>query len=145
MAVSVGPVAGTELFIDDPGASPTFTVSIGSISNLGDLLQQFNEVKIEALDSGTTYSLKGTEEFPNISLVLNRKDDDAGQIALKAASAATRGDLYNFKILEVDGGTSIWKGEVFGYGTAYGGVNNVRMVKTSISIRPETLTVTLGT
>ena len=36
------------------------------------------------------------------------------------------------------GTTTSWKGECFGFGTTYGGPNNLRQVKTEISIRPET-------
>jgi hypothetical protein len=70
---------------------------------------------------------------------MNRNDSDAGQLALKAAASATRGTLYPFKVLEVDGGYVTWQGEVFGYGPSYGSVNTVRSVKTSVSIRPSTV------
>jgi hypothetical protein len=100
---------------------------------------------VESIGSGDTYQVKGTRNLPNVDLTLNRNDSDAGQVALKAASEATRGTLYNFKIVETDGGIALWKGEVFGYGPSYGGVNVLRTVKTSVSIRPSTLTITLGT
>ena len=108
------------------------------------LPQAFTEIKVESIGSGDSYSIKGTQDFPNFALVLNRNDSDAGQVALKAAAVAIRGTLYNFKIAEVDGGTSVWQGEVFGYGPVYGGVNVLRTVKTSISIRPSSLVITLG-
>ena len=144
MSAGVNAVAGTILYIGDSNTvpSPDNYTSVGDISNLGDIMQQFAEVRIEALDSGDAYNLKGTREYPNLQLVLNRNDSDDGQIALKAASAATRGTLYNFKITETDGGTAVWQGEVFGYGPSYGGPNTVRTVKTSISIRPSSVTIT---
>jgi hypothetical protein len=37
-----------------------------------------------------------------------------------------------------------WQGEVFGYGPSYGAVNTVRGVKTSVSIRPSTVTIVVG-
>jgi hypothetical protein len=63
---------------------------------------------------------------------MNKNDSDAGQIALKAASAAVRGTLYPFRIVEADGGattpgTAIWQGEVFGFGPSYGGVSNAAL------------------
>jgi hypothetical protein len=148
MAASVGPVAGTKFFIGPAGSIPTSPdqfIEVGDISNLGDLSQQFDQVTIESIGSGDSYSLKGTRKNPNIDLQLNRNDADLGQIALKAAAAATRGTLYPFKILETDGGFATWQGEVFGYGPSYGAVNTVRMVKTSVSVRPSTLTITLAT
>lgn len=148
MPAGVGPVSGTKLFITDPGtpvASPDPWTEIGDISSLGDISEQFAQIAVESIGDGDTYQIKGQRSFPNFDVTLNRNDSDVGQIALKAAAAATRGTLYNFKIEEVDGGTAIWKGECFGYGTSYGGVGSLRSVKTSISIRPSTLTITLGT
>lgn len=146
MTASVGSVSGTKFYIgtSETIASPDDYVEIGDISNLGDISEQFAEIKVESIGDGDTYSLKGQREFPNFALTMNRNDSDAGQIALKAASAAARGTLYNFKILETDGGTAVWKGEVFGYGPSYGGVSSLRSVKTSVSIRPTSLTITLS-
>lgn len=142
MTVTIGAVAGTKFYIGSSGSqvSPDSTsfVEVGDISNLGDLSREFTEITVESIGSGDTSSLKGTRKFPNIQLVLNRNDSDTGQLALKAASEAVRGTLYNFKIAEADGGVIIWEGEVFGYGPAYGGVNTLRTVKTSISVRPTT-------
>lgn len=146
MTAGVGPVSGTKLYIAPVGAasSPDQYVEIKNISNLGDIMQQFAQIPVEDLGDGDTYQLKGQRSFPNIELILNRNDSDAGQIALKAASAASRGTLYPFKIVETDGGTATWLGEAFGYGTSYGGVGDLRKVKTSVSIRPSTLVVNLG-
>ena len=147
MTAAVGPVAGTKIYIGNTSSSispdDTNFVEIGDVNNLGDLSLQFAQVRIESIGSGYSYSLKGTQEAPNLDLLLNRNDSDAGQIALKNASAATRGTLYNFKIVETDGGTAYWRGEVFGYGTSYGSVNDVRRVKTSVSVRPSTLIINL--
>lgn len=148
MTASVNSVAGTKLYIGDTSTTPspddTAYTEIGDISNLGDLSLQFARVTIESIGSGYSYDLKGTQNSANLELTLNRNDSDAGQQALKAASAAARGTLYNFKITETDGGHAYWKGEVFGYGTSYGGVNAVRTVKTSVSVRPSTLVIELG-
>ncbi len=152
MVAGVGPVSGTKFYIGPAGAAPTspdLWVEIGDISNLGDISQDFAQIAVESLGSGDTYQLKGNRSFPNVALVMNKNDSDVGQIALKAASAAVRGTLYPFRIVEADGGavtagTAIWQGEVFGFGPSYGGVTNLRSVKTSVSIRPSTMTITLG-
>ncbi len=152
MTAGVGTVSGTKLYIGPAGGIPTspdLFIEIGDISNLGDISQTFASIAVESLGSGDTYELKGQRSFPNLALVLNKNDSDAGQIALKAASAAVRGTLYPFKIQEVDGGATTpgsvtWTGEVFGYGPAYGGVSNLKSVKTAVSIRPATITITLG-
>ncbi len=152
MVAGVGPVSGTKFYIGPAGAVPTspdLWIEIGDISNLGDIAQTFDQIAVESLGSGDTYQLKGQRKYPNIDLVLNRNDTDTGQIALKAAAAATRGTLYPFRILESDGNASsqaviTWTGECFGYGPSYGGVSALKSVKTSISIRPSTITITLG-
>lgn len=149
MTAAVGPVSGTKLYIGAAGVLPTVTspdewTEIKDISNLGDVSEQYAQIAVESIGDGDTYHIKGQRQFPNLDLVLNRNDSDTGQGALKAAAASARGTLYPFKIVEVDGGLATWSGEVFGYGPAYGGVSALRTVKTSISIRPSTLTLTLG-
>jgi hypothetical protein len=148
MTAGVGAVAGTKFYIGPAGAPPTspdLWIEVGDISNLGDLALQFQQIAINSIGSGDTYQIKGTRSVPNIELTMNRNDTDVGQIAFKAASEAVRGSLYPFRIVDYDGGSAVWQGEAFGYGPSYGGVNDVRMVKTSVSIRPDTLTITLGT
>ncbi len=153
MTAGVGPVSGTVFQIGPAGALPTspdLWVTVGDISNLGDISLQFDQIAVESIGSGDTYQIKGQRKVSNIDLTMNRNDSDVGQIALKAAAAATRGTLYPFRILESDGGATVpgvstWQGEVFGFGPSYGGVSALRTVKTSVSIRPSTLTVTLGT
>lgn len=147
MTAGVGPVSGTKFYIGPAGGIPTspdLFVEVKDISNLGNLAQQFAQISVDSIGDGDTYTLKGQRNFPDFALTLNRNDSDAGQIALKAAAAATRGTLYPFKIVETDGGYATWRGEVFGYGPSYGGANAIRTVQTSVSIRPSTLTLTLG-
>lgn len=140
----VGTVAGTKFFIGAAGSIPTspdLFIEVGEISSLGDIAEAFSAVTVESIGSGDSYTLKGVRSFPDFAITMNRKDSDAGQIAMKAAASATRGTLYPFKILEVDGGYATWQGEVFGYGPTYGTNQSIRAVKTSISIRPSTLTI----
>lgn len=152
MTAGVGPVSGTIFQIGPAGSPPTspdLWVTVGDISNLGDISLQFAQIAVEAIGSGDTYQIKGNRSVANFDLTMNRNDSDVGQIALKAAAAATRGTLYPFRIVESDGGAvtpgiAVWQGECFGFGPSYGGVSALRSVKTSVSIRPSTLTITLG-
>lgn len=229
--MGIGAVAATKLYIADPG-TPVLSdyVEIKNVANLGDVMRQFAAINVEEVGNPQTYSLKGTENFPNFALTLNRNNSDPGQQDLQVA-AASREVLYNFRLEEPDGGlplvqtftvtiaspgvftstahalvvgdrvsfattgalptglvagstyyvktvptsdtftiaatsggaaiattgsqsgvhtvtsqplgtTTDWKGEVFGFGTSYGGPNNLRQVKTEISLRPETLVYT---
>ncbi len=146
MTAGVGSVSGTKLYIAPAGstASPDKYVEIEDIASLGDLSQQFAQIAVDSIGDGDTYQIKGQRSFPNFELTLNRNDSDAGQQDLKDASAAAKGTLYPFKIIETDGGSATWLGEVFGYGTSYGGPSNIRQVKTSVSIRPSTLIINFG-
>lgn len=145
MPGSVGLVSGTKFYIGPAGGIPTspdLFVEVKDIANLGNIAQAFASVNVDSIGDGDTYTLKGQRSFPDFALTLNKNDSDAGQIALKAASAAARGTLYPFKIVEVDGANAVWRGEVFGYGPNYGGPNAVKSVVTSVSIRPSTLVLT---
>jgi hypothetical protein len=145
--MGVGPVAGTKLYIggSDSVPSPDDYIEIKEIATMGNIAQTFTPITVESVGSGDSYDIKGTRRYPNFELTLNRDDVDPGQIALKAAAEAVRGTLYNFRIVENDGGDVTWKGEVFGYGPNYGGVNALLQVATSISIRPETIVIDLST
>lgn len=145
MTAGVGPVSGTKFYIGPAGGIPTspdLFVEVKDISNLGNIAQTFAAINVDSIGDGDTYTLKGQRSFPDFAITLNRNDSDAGQLAMKAAAAATRGTLYPFKIVETDGGTVIWRGEVFGFGPNYGGPNAIRTVVTSVSIRPSTLVIT---
>lgn len=148
----VGATAGTKLYIGGSAtiipspdvASPDVWTEIGNVSNLGTVALQFAKIAVESVGDGYTRQIKGTQSSPEMVLVLNRKDDDAGQILLKAAST-DRNTKYNFKIVENDIGsgtvatTIIFKGRVYGFGTVYGGVNELKKVNTSIEIEPDTI------
>ncbi len=141
--MGVGTVSGTKLYITDPGtpvASPDPWVEIKDIASLGNISQTFNAVTVSSIGDGDDYTLKGQRSFPNFEITLNKNADDPGQQDLKDASDAPRGTLYNFKIVETDGSSITWKGEVFGYGPNFGGPEALKQVVTSISIRPTTLT-----
>jgi hypothetical protein len=143
--MGVGPVSGTKLFITDPGtpvASPDPWVEIKDIASLGNISQTFNQITVSSIGDGDDYSLKGQRSFPNFELTLLKNSEDAGQEALRDASEDARGTLYNFKIVETDGSSITWKGEVFGYGPNFGGPEALKQVVTSISIRPTSLVYT---
>jgi hypothetical protein len=72
-------------------------------------------------------------------MVMNRNDSDSGQLALKAAASRRAARSTTSKSWRLTAAFLSWKGEVFGYGTAYGGVSALRTVKTSVSIRPSTI------
>jgi hypothetical protein len=153
--MAAGALAGTKLFIGGtatliPSPDNISWVEIKNISNLGAYGgTNFNKIALESIGDGFTRQLKGTQLAPAMDVVLNRDDTDAGQIALRNASA-DRNSLYNFKVEENDIGTGLnptrttFKGRVYGYVTAGGGVNDLKRINTSIEIEPDTVTVTLA-
>lgn len=146
--MTVGATAGTKLYIGttETLASPDDFVLISDINNLGNLMQQFSKIAVEAVDSGYTRQIKGTESVPTMSLSLNRNDTDVGQIALKAAYS-DRNALYNFRIVENDIGsgtratTTFFKGRVYNKGAQYGGVNDLKKTAVDIEVEPDSITV----
>lgn len=148
--MTAGAVAGTKLYIGGTGAttpSPdnVLWVEIGNISTLGAYGgTNFNKIALESVGSGFTKQLKGTQLAPSMDIVLNRDDADLGQVALKNASA-DRNSLFNFRVDENDIGTgtnptrTVFKGRVYGYATAGGGVNDLKRINTSIEVEPDTI------
>lgn len=153
--MTAGAVAGTKLFIGGTGTlapSPdnVLWVEVGNIRTLGAYGgTNFNKIPLESVGSGYTKQLKGTQLAPAMDIVLNRDDTDLGQIALRAASN-DRNSLYNFKVEENDIGTglnptrTIFKGRVYGFTTAGGGVNDIKTINTSIEPEPDTIAQTLA-
>jgi len=148
--MTAGAIAGTKLYIGGTGTlvpSPDniLWVEVGNLSNLGVYGgTNFNKIALESIGDGYTRQLKGTQLAPSCDIVLNRDDTDLGQIALRAASA-DRNSKFNFKIEENDIGSglnptrTVFKGRVYGYATAGGGVNDLKRINTSIEIEPDTI------
>jgi len=151
--MAAGAIAGTKLFIGGTGAlipSPdnVLWVEVKNLSNLGAYGgTNFNKIALESIGDGYTRQLKGTQLAPSMDIVLNRDDTDAGQLAVKAASN-DRNSFFNFKVEENDIGTglnptrTVFKGRVYGYATAGGGVNDLKRINTSIEVEPDTIIVT---
>lgn len=146
--MTVGAVAGTKLFIGttETTPSPDDWVEIKNISNLGDLMTQFAKIAVESVGDGYTRQIKGTQSVTPMDLVFNRDDTDAGQTAAKTA-AADRNSFYWFKIEENDIGsgarptTTTFKGRLYGAGSAYGGVNDLKKVNTSLEVEPDSIVI----
>lgn len=148
--MGVGAVAGTKFYIgtSETIPSPDDWVEVGDISNLGNLAQQFSKIAVESVGSGYTRQIKGTISVPTLTLMLNRNDTDAGQIALKAAFS-NRNSTYNFRIVENDivisATTSIFTGRVYNSGAQYGGVNDLKKLSVDIEVEPDSIVTTQGT
>ena len=158
MAV-VGAVAGTKLFVSasaatagvftPPSSSPDFMLEIGQIANLGNVMTEFSKIAVESVGDGYTRQIKGTQSSPTFDLVVNRKDDDLGQVQLKAIST-NRNNVYWFRVLDNDAiataGTQTWfHGRVYSSGTQYGGVNDLKKAAYSVEIEPDSISVIAAT
>lgn len=154
MTTTAQPVAGCTLWIAPTGAAPTSPDQWTQIKNIvtyGGLGTEFTTITVESVDDGYTRQLKGTQKSADFPIVMNRIEDDPGQIALKAA-ALNQNDLYNFKLIENDKVTTngaptvtVWKGRVSGFYNAYGGVNDVKKVNSGIYVEPDTIVITAAT
>lgn len=141
--MTVSAVAGTKLYIGAAGVSvpsPDNMTEIGNVSNLGQIGTTFAKIAVESVGSGYTKQIKGTQSAPAFPLVLNRDDDDAGQILVLAASN-NRNSLYPFRLVDNDGTNITFMGRVYGFNYAYGGVNDLRKVNSEIEVEPDTISV----
>jgi hypothetical protein len=68
MTAGVGPVSGTKFYIgtSETIASPDDYLEVGDISNLGDIMEQFDQIAVESLGSGDTYQTQGTAQISRI-------------------------------------------------------------------------------
>jgi hypothetical protein len=159
MAV-VGSVAGTKFYIwggyatsgvltPPTTGSPDVTspdvnwVEIGQIANMGNVMIQFSKIAVESVGDGYTRQIKGTQSAPTFDLVVNRKDDDPGQLRLNLVDG-DRNSLLWFRVVDNDiisvvGTTTYFQGRVYSSGTQYGGVNDLKKSAFSIEIEPDSI------
>lgn len=150
---NVGAVAGTELYIADPGPlspEPAW-VQVNNLFNIGELGTTDSEVQVESIDDGFTRILKGTTSSAAFPVVMNRDFADDGQNAMAAAHEDKTQALYNFKLVLNDqpaGGSSpsifTFQGKVMGFARSFGGTNDVRRVNSSIAVEPDSIVETVA-
>jgi hypothetical protein len=151
MAV-VGAVSGTKLYIYavagtagsfTPPTSPDQWLEVGQINNFGSVIVQFAKIAVESVGDGYTRQIKGTQSSPTFDLNVNRKDDDVGQVKLKAV-ATDRNSVWWFRVVDndivsVNGTTTYFQGRVYSSGTQYGGVNDLKKAAYSVEVEPDSI------
>lgn len=151
MAV-VGAVSGTKFYVYStagtagsftPPSSPDAWLEVGQINNLGNVMIEFAKIAVESVGDGYTRQIKGTQSAPTFDLNVNRKDDDVGQVKLKAI-ATDRNSVWWFRVVDNDivssnGTTTYFQGRVYSQGTQYGGVNDLKKAAYSIEIEPDSI------
>jgi hypothetical protein len=130
----------------DPLNTATVTITIaapGVVTDTAHGLVAGNPVSFSTtgalptgLVAGTTYYLKTVPDANSYTLAAT-----AGGAAI--TTSGTQSGVHT-RTTVPSATTTTWNGEVFGFGTSYGGVNNVKQVKTSISIRPSSVVYTLA-
>lgn len=95
MACTAISAQGTRFEIGGTG-SPTSFTEIGGIKSYSGFDGQASEIDTTCLQSTAKENVQGLQDFGNMQLDLNINDDDAGQVAMRAAKTA--GDLRNFRI-----------------------------------------------
>jgi hypothetical protein len=145
MAVVVAAVAGTKLYIGDTNTvpSPDTYIEVGNVRSMTAVASNYTKIAVESIGDAYTRQIKGTQMSPAFDIVCNRDDDDTGQVALKAAQLV-RNTLYNFKVLETDGGLTYFKGRVFSTAPTYGGVNDLKTLSVQIEVEPDSIDFTVG-
>lgn len=112
---------------------------VGSIEDLGEFGDQFNQVTFTSLGDGRVRKLKGTKDAGDMTLVVAFDGDDEGQAALLAAAEDTTSVGYNCKVELNDMGTTnpttfYFRAQVMGARVAIGGADNVIRRNVTIAI-----------
>jgi hypothetical protein len=148
----VGAVAGTKFFIGGTATvpSPDVYTEVKQCATLGTIGISFNKIPVESIGDGYTRQIKGTQIAPTFDLVMNRLADDPGQLLLITASN-DRTQLYNFKVQDNDTAGNLtptiiyFKGRIYGAPIAFGGVNDLKKINTSIEVEPDTIQIQAAT
>ena len=134
---------GTSLAVDfSSGAAATITaafaldtyVPIAETETLSDFGDNAEDVPFTALADARTRHLKGSTDGGVLTITAADVPEDPGQVAVKAASAATNQDEYNLRLTWKNGDVSYIRGPVMGWSRVNGtGPNNVAKRQFNIS------------
>lgn len=149
-AVSVGPVAGSKIYIGTTatsGVGDTYT-EIGETAELGEFGREYSEIKSESIGDRNVKKFKGTRDDGTMQITVNRAAGDAGQAACITAMDSDAD--YNFKLELNDNEyaglttptTFLFKAKVMSYKTKLGGPNNIAQAVISLGIKSGSITET---
>lgn len=134
---------GTSLAVDfSSGSDATITtafaldtyVPIGETETLSDFGDTAEDVPFTGMADARTRHLKGSTDGGVAQITAADEPTDPGQIAVKAASAATNQDEYNIRFTWKNGDVSYIRGPIMGWSRVNGtGPNNVAKRQFSIS------------
>lgn len=149
MAISVA--AKSKIYIGTTKATSVVSdyttdtwTEVGQVEDIGEFGDKAEEIKFTALADSRVRKLKGARDAGTLEVTVARDSTDAGQDALRAASAADVG--YNFKIVLNDkiatsGSIFYFKALVNGSPIKLGDVNAVIRQVFSLAVSSDILEV----
>lgn len=112
-------------------------IDIGEVIDVGELAKAFNVINHQTVGRAYPQKLKDTYDIANITLTLGRAFDDAGQVALATALAASAS--YAFNITLPSGDIGEFTGKVIKAGLGAVASGSVATTTVEIAVDPESL------
>ena len=150
--MSVETTAGTELAVfagepatyDQAGFDLLAWVTVGEVTNMGDIGPEATLVTYDSIGDRITKKLKGQINMGSQSVELGQDLADAGQTILKAAvtlSSGTIDTIHSFRVTYKDGSLDYYTGLPLSYATSLGDANQVTAASTVVEIDNEIIPV----
>ena len=144
--LSIGPVAGTSIATAADFAALTYT-EISQIQDLGDFGDAAEDLSFAVVNDDRLHYRKGSMDGGVMPLILSYDGEDAGQAALKAASASRLNYAFKIELSGVVGEPPAeevfyFRGRVLRHWTDVGGPDRVLSVNSEIAINSALVTST---
>ena len=136
--------AGTPATYDQAGFAALAWVTVGEVTNMGDIGPEATLVTYDSIGDRVTKKLKGQINMGSQSVELGQDLSDAGQTILKSAvtlSSGTIDTIHSFRITYKDGALDYYTGLPLSYATSLGDANQVTSASTVIEIDNEIVPV----
>ena len=138
VGTTLGMVASSPATYDSAGFAALTFVTVGEITNMGDVGGTAQIVENTTLQSGIIGKYKGSINYGSAPITIGKDATDAGQVLLKAAfDGADRDTEHSFAITDSNGDITYFSGLVSSYVKSTGDANTVRMLNTTIELNNE--------
>ena len=130
-------VSGIPATYDSAGFAALSWVSVGEVTNMGDIGPEFTLVTYDAIGNRITKKLKGQVDMGSQSIEVGRDGTDAGQVILKAAvtvGSASEDSVHSFRVTYKDASIEYYTGLPMSYSTSLGDANQVTSASIAIEL-----------
>ncbi|MEO4040345.1 phage tail tube protein [Hoeflea sp. CAU 1731] len=136
----ISAVANTKLYIGDVTAGQEQSdyeavdpwTEVKDLADIGEFGDEANIIEYETIDDARVKKAVGTRNAGDLSVTVARMEDDAGQVAMRAAAKTS--NHYDFKMVLSNGEIFYFTGPISSARNQLGGANDVTQTVFTVAI-----------